>query len=98
MPEPGGVGVAPKTAKNGVTGACTCDSKCTRKVCPCFDAGQECRPHSEDAPGCHAPKPSAKRLAACKCCNTAGGLVAEAARKKQKTADDKAAKRTAGRQ
>jgi hypothetical protein len=51
MPEPGEVGVAPKTAKNGVTCACTCDSKCGRKVCLCFDAGQECRPHSEDAPG-----------------------------------------------
>ena len=63
MPEPGEMGAAPKTAKNGVTGACNCDSKCGRKVCPCFDAGQECRPHSEDAPGYvyHAPKPDAKK-------------------------------------
>ena len=82
MPEPGGVGVAPKTAKNGVIGACTCDSKCGRKVSPCFDAGQEYRPHSEDALGCHAPKPGAKRPAAFKCCNTTAGLVAKATRKK----------------
>ena len=79
---PGGVGVAPKTVKNGVAGACTCGSKCATKVCPCFGAGQECRPHSKDAPGCHAPKPGAKRPAAFKCCNTAGGLVAKAMHKK----------------
>jgi hypothetical protein len=80
MPELGGVGVAPKTAENGVAVACTCKSKCGTKFYPCFGARQECRPHSEDALGCHATKPDARSPAACKCCNAAGGLVAEVAR------------------
>jgi hypothetical protein len=33
-------------------------------------------------PSYHAPKPGAKRPVALKCCNTTGGLVAKAARKK----------------